>query len=71
MLYHDFSTFLRSRVHEIAFPKRVDRYRSFFHILHYEKTVPLDKPVILKATSGLRPRMTSEVTEVNNLEVTE
>ena len=33
--------------------------------------VPLDKPVIFKATSGLRPRMTSEVTEVNNLEVTE
>ena len=33
--------------------------------------VPVNKPVIFKATSGLRPRMTSEVTEVNNLEVTE
>ena len=33
--------------------------------------VPLDKLVIFTVTSGLRPRMASEVTEVNNLEVTE
>ena len=33
--------------------------------------VPLDKSIIFMATSGLRPRTTSEVTEVNNLEVTE
>ena len=33
--------------------------------------VPLDKAVIFTVTSGLRPRMTSEVIEVNNLEVSE
>ena len=32
---------------------------------------PLDNSVLFTVTSGLRPRMTSEVTEVNNLEVSE
>ena len=33
--------------------------------------VPLDKPVIFTVTSGLQPRMASEVTKVNNLEASE